>query len=63
MIRVAFFDAKAYDKPSFEQYGSRHGICFKYLETKLNEDTVDLAKRCDAVDGVCQGVGQSDGTR
>ena len=49
MIRVAFFDAKAYDKPSFEQYGSRHGICFKYLETKLNEDTVDLAKGCDAV--------------
>ena len=49
MIRVAFFDAKAYDKPSFEQYGSRHGIRFKYLETKLNEDTVDLAKDCDAV--------------
>ena len=49
MIRVAFFDAKAYDKPSFEQYGSRHSICFKYLETKLNEDTVDLAKGCDAV--------------
>ena len=49
MIRVAFFDAKAYDKPSFEQYGSRYGISFKYLETKLNEDTVDLAKGCDAV--------------
>ena len=49
MIRVAFFDAKAYDKPSFEQYGSQHGVSFKYLETKLNEDTVDLAKGCDAV--------------
>ena len=44
MIKVAFFDAKAYDKPSFEQYGSLHEIRFKYLETKLNEDTVDLAK-------------------
>ena len=49
MIKVAFFDTKAYDKPSFELYGSRHGIQFRYLETKLNEDTVDLAKGCDAV--------------
>ena len=49
MIKVAFFDAKAYDKPSFEHYGSLNGIRFKYLETKLNEDTVDLAKGCDAV--------------
>ena len=31
MIKVAFFDAKAYDKPSFEQYGSLHNIHFKYL--------------------------------
>lgn len=49
MIKVAFFDAKAYDKPSFEHYGSLHDIRFKYLETKLNEDTVDLAKGCSAV--------------
>ena len=49
MIRVAFFDAKAYDKPSFEQYGSLYDVRFKYLETKLNEDTVDLARGCDAV--------------
>ena len=49
MIRVAFFDAKAYDKPSFEQYGGQHGVRFKYLETKLNEDTVDLARGCTAV--------------
>ena len=49
MIKVAFFDAKAYDKPSFEQYSSLRGLQLKYLETKLNEDTVDLAKGCDAV--------------
>ena len=49
MIKVAFFDAKAYDKPSFEQYGSLYDVRFKYLETKLNEDTVDLARGCDAV--------------
>lgn len=49
MIKVAFFDAKAYDKPSFEHYGSLHDIRFKYLETKLDEDTADLAKGCQAV--------------
>ena len=38
MIRVAFFDAKAYDKPSFEHYGSKHDMQFRFLETKLNED-------------------------
>ncbi len=49
-MKFAFFDAKPYDKPSFEKYGAQHGVRFKYYETKLNEDTVDLAKGCD---GVC----------
>ena len=49
MIKVAFYDAKAYDRPSFEQYGSLHDMQFRFLETKLNEDTADLAKGCDAV--------------
>ena len=49
MIRVAFFDTKAYDKPSFERFGSEHDIHFRFLETKLNEDTVELARGCDAV--------------
>ncbi len=49
MIKVAFYDAKEYDKASFEKYGSQHKIRFRYLETKLNEDTADLARGCDAV--------------
>ena len=49
MIRVAFFDTKAYDRPSFERYGSAHDMEFRFLETKLNEDTVELARDCDAV--------------
>ena len=49
-MKIAFFDAKPYDKPSFEQYGKEHGIIFKYFETKLNEDTVELAN---GFDGVC----------
>ena len=49
MIKVAFFDAKAYDKPSFEHYGSEHDMQFRFLETKLNDDTVELARGRDAV--------------
>ena len=49
MIQVAFFDAKAYDRPSFERCGREHDIRFKFLETKLNEDTSELARGCDAV--------------
>jgi D-lactate dehydrogenase len=49
MIRVAFYDTKAYDKPSFEHFGGLQDMQFRFLETKLNEDTVDLAKDCDAV--------------
>ncbi|MBR1582634.1 MAG: 2-hydroxyacid dehydrogenase [Spirochaetales bacterium] len=49
MIKVAFYDAKAYDMPSFEKYGKLHDVQFRFLETKLNEDTVELAKGYDAV--------------
>ena len=49
-MKFAFFDAKPYDKPSFEKFGNEYGIHFKYFETKLNEDTVDLAS---GYDGVC----------
>ena len=49
MIKIAFYDTKAYDKPSFEYYGQQHDIQYRFLETKLNEDTVELARDCDAV--------------
>ena len=45
MIKAAFYDTKEYDKPSFEKYGQTHGIQFRFLETKLNEDTVHSAKK------------------
>ena len=48
-MKVAFFDTKPYDKPSFEEFGGKQGVTFKYFETKLNEDTADLARGCDAV--------------
>ena len=49
MIQVAFFDTKTYDRPAFELYGGQHDMSFRFLETKLNEDTVELARGCDAV--------------
>lgn len=49
-MKLAFFDTKPYDKDSFEKYGQENGIKFKFYETKLNEDTVELAAGCD---GVC----------
>jgi len=49
-MKIAFFDSKPYDLPAFEKYGQEYGIQFKFFETKLNEDTVDLAR---GYDGVC----------
>ena len=49
MIKVAFYDTKAYDMPSFEFYGKMNDIQFKFLEAKLNENTAALAKGCDVV--------------
>lgn len=49
MLTVAFYDAKPYDRPSFEAYGAAHDMTFRFLETKLNEDTAALAEGCEAV--------------
>lgn len=49
-MKIAFFDTKPYDKLAFDKFDGKNGIEFKYFETKLNEDTVELA---DGADGVC----------
>ena len=49
MIKVAFYDAKEYDRTSFERYSGSEEMTFKFFDTKLNEDTVELAKESDAV--------------
>lgn len=49
-MKIAFFDTKPYDKPAFERFGKGHGVKFKFFETKLNEDTAELAQ---GYDGVC----------
>lgn len=49
MIKVAMFDTKPYDRTGFEKYASESDIVIKYFETKLTEDTVNLANGYDAV--------------
>ena len=48
-MKVAFFDAKPYDKVGFDRYVQGTDISIKYFETHLNEDTVSLAKGYDCV--------------
>ena len=49
-MKIAFFDAKSYDKPGFDRYAAGTDLEIKYFETRLNEDTVSLAA---GFDGVC----------
>ena len=49
-MKIAFFDTKPYDRPAFEAYGKENGVEFRFFETKLTEDTAELARGCD---GVC----------
>ena len=48
-MKIAFFDTKEYDKKYFLPYESQNGLTFKFYETKLNEDTVELARGADIV--------------
>ena len=48
-IRIAFFDAKEYDKNSFMDSNINAEFEIKYYETRLSEDTCPLAEGCDAV--------------
>lgn len=49
MKKLAFFDTKPYDKVWFEKLKGGYDVEFKYLDTKLNEDTAYLAKNCDGI--------------
>ena len=46
-MQIAFFSAKIYDKEFFNRYRGKHDII--YFDAPLNEQTVDLAKGCNAV--------------
>ena len=48
-IRIAFFDAKDYDRDSFVKASEDREFEINYFETRLTEATVRLAEGCDAV--------------
>lgn len=48
-MKIAFYDAKNYDKLSFNRLNATYGFKIKYYDYKLNEDTVKLCKGYDVV--------------
>lgn len=46
---IAFFDAKSYDKESFEAENKQHLFDIRYFETHLNMETASLAEGCQVV--------------
>ena len=48
-MNIAFFDTKPYDKESFDREAANFGVSIRYFDTKLSEDTAELARGCDAV--------------
>lgn len=49
MIKIAFFDTKDYDKELFNKYNKEYNYEITYFESKLNMETVNLAKGFDVV--------------
>ena len=48
-MKLAFFDTKPYDVASFEKYGKEAGVEIKFFDTRLTQDTAELARGCEAV--------------
>lgn len=49
MLKFAVFDSREYDRPGLDKSSEGRNIEFKHYETKLNADTVRLAKGYDGV--------------
>ena len=47
-MKIAFFDAKPYDREFFLRAADGRDLTFKFFETKLWEETAELARGCDA---------------
>lgn len=48
-MKIAFFDAKQYDKYFFDIHNASYGFTITYIETHLNLETASLARGHDAV--------------
>ena len=49
MIKIAFFDAKNYDKEVFNKHNKDYNYEITYFESKLNSETAHLTKGFDVV--------------
>ena len=49
MMKLAFFSTKPYEKAAFKEFEKNYGIQFKYIESRLTENTAVYAYGCDAV--------------
>lgn len=49
MIKIAFFDTKDYDKEFFDEYNKKYNYEITYFESKLNSETVQLARGFNAI--------------
>lgn len=47
MKKLAFYDAKPYDRIWFEKLKDKYGFEFKYFENKLNSDTALMSAKCE----------------
>jgi len=50
-VKIAFFDAKPYDRRSFDLANEIFGFEITYFDTRLSTDTVELARGYDAICG------------
>lgn len=48
-IKIAFFDAKPYDRLTFDEIRGRYGFDIDYLETRLTPASAKLAQGCNVV--------------
>ncbi|MBP5155844.1 MAG: 2-hydroxyacid dehydrogenase, partial [Clostridia bacterium] len=48
-MKIAFFDAKPYDKPHFDLLAAERGFGIAYYDTRLDAETARLAAGCEAV--------------
>ena len=48
-MKITFFDTKPYDQAAFEYVGRDRGFDFRFFESRLTLDTVELARGADCV--------------
>lgn len=48
-LKIAFFDAKQYDRDFFDEENKRYGFDIKYFQSRLSENNVIVTKNSDAV--------------